>query len=344
MYNFVTGFDLQEMYLTHVHDINSQSVGQIIHVHGAVVNCNFDHIYYHVAINSTSVAILLESKLYGASSVQSEGLEFNDNIIFGAQTLVWIKSGYYIQVKNNILDGATGTAIIIDDVYNMDFTGNFIATSGPAFLSLNTSSNSLPSMGHFSNNYLAGGASQTGIIFNAGGNARFGAHIDGNDFTNIDHPISIQHSPFNSTFIGNIFNAGGTAPDISVTDSSNTHGVFIRDNSSNGTELVFTYPTGVVGYIQGNNCNQSGCQGPQAKIQPIGCTTAASVGAACSGTITWPTAFPDTNYTAVCTEESSTGLPVITNIGKAAGSLTVAIAAITAVAATTTLNCIATPN
>jgi hypothetical protein len=74
------------------------------------------------------------------------------------------------------------------------------------------------------------------------------------------------------------------------------------------------------------------------------CTTAASVGATCTtASITWPgTAFANTSYTAICSLETPTGVPTISTITKAAGTFTVTIAAMTAVAASYgTVDCIA---
>jgi hypothetical protein len=71
------------------------------------------------------------------------------------------------------------------------------------------------------------------------------------------------------------------------------------------------------------------------------CTTAATINALCTTTITWPVAMGNANYTASCTLESIVGLPVINGFtAKTATTATIQISAITAVVAGGTLNCI----
>jgi hypothetical protein len=73
----------------------------------------------------------------------------------------------------------------------------------------------------------------------------------------------------------------------------------------------------------------------------VGCTTAAAVGATCtSGAITFAVPFINTSYTLACTLDSPTGVPVVSSVTKSAGSFTITIASLTAVAATGNFNCI----
>ncbi len=65
-----------------------------------------------------------------------------------------------------------------------------------------------------------------------------------------------------------------------------------------------------------------------------GCSTAASVGAACGTTLTWTTQFADSNYQAVCScYTTGGGVPVIGSWTKSAQAVTVQTVAVTAVAA-----------
>jgi hypothetical protein len=74
----------------------------------------------------------------------------------------------------------------------------------------------------------------------------------------------------------------------------------------------------------------------------VGCTTAASAGATCtSSAISWSTPFADSNYTLVCTLETPTGIPVVSSVSKSTGaSFTMTIAALTAVGATGSYDCV----
>jgi len=83
----------------------------------------------------------------------------------------------------------------------------------------------------------------------------------------------------------------------------------------------------------------------QTKRVVPGCATAASIGATCTSKVTWATAFADTNYTLTgCMGNGvDSGVPVIQGItAKAAGSVTVQTAAMTAAAAQfTSIECAA---
>jgi len=72
------------------------------------------------------------------------------------------------------------------------------------------------------------------------------------------------------------------------------------------------------------------------------CTTGAAAASTCTTTVSWTTAFADTNYTATCTIENVTAVPYVLFYGtKAAGSIVVTIANLTAVAASGTIDCTA---
>jgi hypothetical protein len=76
-------------------------------------------------------------------------------------------------------------------------------------------------------------------------------------------------------------------------------------------------------------------------VRAASCITAASVGATCTTTITWPGTWADTNYTAICSLDTSTNVPVlIATGGKSTTQIGVVIYALTAAAAAATFNCI----
>ena len=83
----------------------------------------------------------------------------------------------------------------------------------------------------------------------------------------------------------------------------------------------------------------------QSKRGVAGCATGASAGAVCTTTVTWNTAFADTNYTASCMGNGITsGVPVDGGItSKAAGNVVFQTVAVTAAAAQyTNIECVAT--
>lgn len=93
-------------------------------------------------------------------------------------------------------------------------------------------------------------------------------------------------------------------------------------------------------YINNGFANTTGLQKIRA---PVGCTTAASIGAACTTTtpITWPVTWPDLLFTVSCSLNTPTGLPAISSVTKSMTTLAVTIVAQSAVAATANLDCVA---
>lgn len=82
----------------------------------------------------------------------------------------------------------------------------------------------------------------------------------------------------------------------------------------------------------------------QVKRNVSACVTAASAGAVCNTTVTWPTAFPDANYTCTCNGAGiASGVPALGGVSsKVAASCTIQVVAVTAVAAQfSTVECIA---
>ena len=73
----------------------------------------------------------------------------------------------------------------------------------------------------------------------------------------------------------------------------------------------------------------------------IGCKTPATAGATCtSPPQVWVKPFADANYTLSCSVDSPTGVPVISSVSKSAGSFAITVAALTAVAAGGSYDCI----
>lgn len=77
-------------------------------------------------------------------------------------------------------------------------------------------------------------------------------------------------------------------------------------------------------------------------IRAASCATAAAAGATCDSTIAWNTVFADANYTLACTLDNPTNVGyVLSTKTRLAASSVVTIAALTAAAASGTLNCVA---
>ena len=259
---FSVGFDLQEMWLSDLHDIHTQNVGQLIHIHGEVVNCNFSHLYYPNSLNNSSTAILIESKVYGSRLVQPEGITFSESTIYGAKTLLDIESGYIVNVHSNILDGATGDAVIINSPSHISFLHNYVfslAANG-SLIRFPTLLVSVTDVGSIEDNYLLGNGKtngQYGLVINAGGIARFGLRFSNNRLSNLATPVYIAKSPFSSWFRDNFF-VNNKNDEIKVGDNANTVNVFVDGNSSNESNILFSAPAGVTGYIVGKNCTGNG--------------------------------------------------------------------------------------
>ena len=86
----------------------------------------------------------------------------------------------------------------------------------------------------------------------------------------------------------------------------------------------------------------SNSTGLQHMNQATTCTTAATAGATCtSGALTWPVTFGNTSYRAVCSIATvGGGVPVLGAVTKSSASITVQVIAITASAASASVDCV----
>jgi hypothetical protein len=120
---------------------------------------------------------------------------------------------------------------------------------------------------------------------------------------------------------------------------------------SNGDEWISGTTTAMTPKVRLNGVTQpyltfgaNGSAATQTKRGVAGCATAASAGATCTTTVTWTVAFPDANYTCVCSGTAITsGIPAYGGVtAKAAASCIVQTVAVTAAAAQfTNIECIA---
>lgn len=117
-----------------------------------------------------------------------------------------------------------------------------------------------------------------------------------------------------------------------------TNGLFLKDSTGATQQLITSIGTK---FSTGIGADGGGFKH---KRGTAGCATAASVGGACTTTVTWTTAFADANYTATCTGDLITsGVPVNGGLtAKIAASVTFQTVATTAAAAQyTNIDCTA---
>lgn len=157
---------------------------------------------------------------------------------------------------------------------------------------------------------------------------------------------------FNVTHTSTGINRYGASATNSNINSESSGSVNFNYATNSGTAGVGFGSGGaspaVVGSISGaGKANFSGLIpdgiGTKHKRATAGCTTAATLNATCTTTVTWGTAFADANYTAVCKGVGVTGLPILqAETAKLAASVTVQTINLTAVAAAfTTIECVA---
>ncbi|HZU30968.1 MAG TPA: hypothetical protein VFB79_07635 [Candidatus Angelobacter sp.] len=146
---------------------------------------------------------------------------------------------------------------------------------------------------------------------------------------------AVQVNASNVTVIGGSggVSLSGSAATPSLTINGGT--ALNTQTGSSGTVVTDTSPTiqsAVLARFQGNI---GVTQGGGLKHQRFGasCTTTAAVGASCSSTETWTSAFADTNYTVQCWGSNASGVPVMLEGTKAAASISIAVVAVTAAAA-----------
>lgn len=137
------------------------------------------------------------------------------------------------------------------------------------------------------------------------------------------------------TFLG-----GGALPFAGIYfGTAATNNFNFAPTATAGSRTINVNDTGGVATVALPLLGSAGTAGYQTK-RVASCTTGAAAGSTCTTTVTWTTAFADTNYTATCTIDGPTAVPYVLNTSSKAGaSVVVTIANLTAVAASGTINC-----
>lgn len=204
--------------------------------------------------------------------------------------------------------------------------------------------------------WLRAGSTDTGCWRNAGGTADLcigsTSNVGGTDFLSVNGLQIAPHYILDSDSQGiTIAVANASGPGNITLLGANASGT-----NNNGSTIHLEPGTKGSGGSNGDvvidhgickstaTGNGTGC----IHVRTASCTTAASAGATCTTTVTWysvGTSFDDTNYTAACTISggtgSVTGVPYVLNTSsKTTSAMTVTIAALTAAAASGTIDCI----
>jgi hypothetical protein len=251
---------------------------------------------------------------------------------------------------------------------NNSFSGLFSASTGAgASVLLQSVQNSMIS-GVFtdSNNDDIDVINSTGIVI-----GKIAAHNTGRETLNIQNSTNVNTSGGTITNTA-IMQTAGAVPAISVTGSARTritgftsttgtggvgnasYGLLVDSGSTNTAVYGNSFNSQVTGaYSIADATTNIDIQGirvaasvfPGTGMQHArgpACTTAVAPFSTCASTaIVWTVPFANTSYTASCTLQNTTGVPVITGFTQTASNITVSIANLTAVAATGTLNCVA---
>ena len=259
-----------------------------------------------------------------------------------------------IQISNGIFDfnnggSSTQAAINIQHAIAVSITGTNFNNNTKGDIALG----SVASGGVFSTtHYNSGGSpisfngtvglSATGVsIHNCGTNSAVAAPTAG--------VLVINSSQTQISGINGIADAGRALCTNGININSGSHGTSIGQTSlaiSSGTNISnadtsssFSIPTLAV------HTGVAAGQGLEHVHGSLGCTTAATVGAECTTSpIAWPASLIDSNYTAACSLEQTTGTPTIVNTQKNAATISITIYALTAVAASGSYDCIAMHN
>jgi hypothetical protein len=136
-------------------------------------------------------------------------------------------------------------------------------------------------------------------------------------------------------------NNTNTQPTLVVQDQGQTTGTrLLQGVTSTGTELFYVDNAG---NAQFKSVSLTGWTGRSQSVRTTSCTTAATVNATCDTAVSFPVAFPDTNYTVVATGDAPTSgvLMVASTKSKTTSSVTVTIVTLTGNAASMELNVIA---
>jgi hypothetical protein len=204
-----------------------------------------------------------------------------------------------------------------------------------------------------------GGTGGTALSFNGGAgvtaNGSGGDGLSGQNGLGTGTGTNGDAATFFAQASGGTGTARGYA--LRLTQSGTIKGTLLKvpitaDPSSfdNGAEWISGATTAMTSKVRLNGVTQPyltyGANGSRAvqTLRVAGCATAAALNASCNTTVTWPVAFPDANYTVVCSGDLITSaIPILQGVNaKVAASVTAQTLANSAAAAQfTTIDCTA---
>jgi trimeric autotransporter adhesin len=203
--------------------------------------------------------------------------------------------------------GAIGSTLAIlgpSGFTTSGITANSLGVSGSATVNGNITAGTVTSTGALSAGSIGTGALTASSVLSTG-------NISGNTFG----PIAAAPSPASQGAYVGWNQAGAGETDIISSKGSGAGGINFYSGGTGalGSPIVTMSSTGVMNVPNYQKAHSSGC------------TTAAPAGSTCTSTVTWPTTFADTNYSAACSINGPTGFPSIQGYSKSAGSITVSI-------------------
>ena len=200
---FDTGIDIQEAWQSNFDSIFVSNCRMGINIHGLAVNLMFSKIqmmnFSNLYTSSTAETVGLEltTKTYSGSNVQApQGVVFSNGLVFGAVTNVLVDAGLHIDISHNVIDGAAGNAVVVDNPNGLQLNSNWIATtvSSDSCVYVSSPATNLEGLWIQGNEIMGTPTAQVGIFF-APGTARRGTHIVDNRFAGVTNPMIFRETP-----------------------------------------------------------------------------------------------------------------------------------------------------
>jgi hypothetical protein len=219
---FDTGFSISDVTESNFRHLSAVSTRRGYAILGQNVNDTFDGLIFDSATNAFTSSIVitkgivLDGKTYPDTTFNGpEGINILNSMILGAATNLTIGQVLQANIEKNILDLATGDAVVMGQAdgcpNSVNFTDNWVYTTGAGSSLLLISAPSTCSGLNVTGNHLLGSSTTTGqygINFGPGLNWS-GMHIDRNTISGIQHPVLLASSPSYSSVSGNWSTSSG---------------------------------------------------------------------------------------------------------------------------------------
>jgi hypothetical protein len=221
---FDTGLFVAEMRDSSIEDIHVQQCRRGIVIAGQSVNIFLDKLTLtnfpeRVENRDDTIGLLIDSDRYPDGEGRPEGISIANSLIYGADTLVHVQRGLYVNIHHDMFDGARRNGIVLTSPEQVTIADNYIGSVKTADgAAIRVAPVNGPASGPIvRHNTIIGDEHPTyaGVLIEKGGKPRQGIEISGNTFQRVARAIVLEETPSLSVVDDNV---GTSSSDRALVD------------------------------------------------------------------------------------------------------------------------------